>query len=81
LSVKIRDQVEGSIPLEPDDREVATIKGEHGPDAVTLGEVDERGVGELQANVLITAHDGGDGGKVFRLEWSQGEKAVLKAPG
>src|SRR5262249_41013713 len=71
----VRYDFERAVPLEANDREIAAVGGEHRADALSLGEMGEGRVGELNPGILVAAHDGGDGGQVVAGERQEGEEA------
>ena len=60
-SIAIRQYPKQLASRQPIHRKIALIEGEDGVQAIAGGEVDEGGVGELDADVAVLFQDGGDG--------------------
>src|SRR5271168_2791975 len=76
MECNFRDEPERAIAFEADDREVPAIESENGTDILPLGEVDQRGIGELNGAILVATHDRGDMREAVALQWQE-----IKHPG
>ncbi|MDR3622652.1 MAG: hypothetical protein P4L85_25090 [Paludisphaera borealis] len=74
-SLKVRDELQGAIAFEADDREVAAVGCEDGADVLPLGEMDQSGVGELEADRFMAPHDVGDGDEGVAVQGQDVEHA------
>jgi hypothetical protein len=60
-SLYLRHDAEHAIMLEADDRKIPLVEGEDDGDVLPLGKMGEGGVGQVESDMLIATHDGGDG--------------------
>ncbi len=78
LTIPIGNQPEHAIAFEPNDRKIAAIQGEKGPNLFPLSQVSERCIRQLDVGRFIPGHQRADPGHGGRIQFQYSEQAMIK---